>query len=127
MDKSLNILAISGSLRTRSSSNAILDAAGRLAPASVRLVIYEGLHLLPHFNGSEVAPIPVQELRDLLQAADGILLFTPEYAFGVPGSLKNAIDWVVPSGELNGKPVGLVTAATGGEKAHASMLLTLEA
>jgi NAD(P)H-dependent FMN reductase len=55
------------------------------------------------------------------------LFCTPEYAFGVPGSLKNSLDWVVSSGELTYKPVAVITAATGGEKAHASLLYTLTA
>ena len=72
----------------------------------------------------------MQELRGQLQAADGVLICTPEYAYGMPGSLKNALDWAVSSGEFYGKPVAAISAspsATGGERALASLLLTLTA
>ena len=62
--------------------------------------------------------------------ADGVIFSTPEYAFGVPGVLKNALDWVVSSGELNEKPVAAISASplySGGDKALASLLLTLTA
>ena len=72
----------------------------------------------------------VLEWRKQLASADGVLICTPEYAFGMPGSLKNALDWVVSSGELWRKPVAALSAspsALGGEKAHAALLLTLTA
>jgi chromate reductase len=53
---------------------------------------------------------------------DAVLICTPEYAFGVPGTLKNALDWTVSSGELVNKPLALITASTGGDKAHAAFL-----
>ena len=58
---------------------------------------------------------------------DGVLICSPEYAFGVPGSLKNALDWTVSSGEFVQKPLALITAATGGDKAHAALLQTFTA
>ena len=69
-------------------------------------------------------------MRKLIAEADGVVISTPEYAFGVPGVLKNALDWLVSSGELNEKPVFSISASplnTGGEKALASLLLTLTA
>jgi chromate reductase len=60
-----------------------------------------------------------------LKEADGILICTPEYAMGVPGSLKNAIDWTVSSMEFSHKPVALITASSSGQKAHYSLLETL--
>jgi chromate reductase len=65
--------------------------------------------------------------RKQLKNADAVLICTPEYAFGVPGSLKNALDWTVSSGEFVDKPVALVTASSVGTNAHASLLLTLGA
>ncbi len=90
--------------------------------------IFEGLEDIPHFNpdlDTETAPPAVASLRKLLRAADGILICTPEYAMGVPGSLKNAIDWTVSSCEFSRKPVALITASSIGEKAHESLLGTL--
>ncbi|NDC42198.1 MAG: NADPH-dependent oxidoreductase, partial [Chitinophagia bacterium] len=77
---------------------------------------------LPHFDGVPEAPSEVLQFRKMLSESDGVLLCSPEYAFGLPGTLKNAIDWTVSSGELVNKPIALITAATGGDKAHAAWL-----
>ena len=113
MSTPLRILAISGSLRAASSNTALLRAAGRLAPQHVTVALYGGLAELPTFNPDrDAAPDPaVTALRAQLQAADGVLISTPEYAHGVPGSLKNLLDWVVGSGELVDKPVALLHAS----------------
>ena len=118
----IKILAISGSLRANSSNNTILDAIEKMMPAGVDFFIYRGLGSLPQFDDPEQIPITVSVWRKHLQEADAVLICTPEYAFGVPGSLKNALDWTVGSGELVNKPLALITASTGGEKAHASFL-----
>ena len=96
-------------------------------PAWISFSIYDGLGSIPHFDDSADIPPEVMDLRKQLVDAGGIFICTPEYAFGVPGTLKNALDWTVGSGEFDGKPVALITASTGGEKAHASLLLTLKA
>jgi NAD(P)H-dependent FMN reductase len=96
-------------------------------PNNVEFTIYKELGKLPHFDGEEGHEI-VDQWRKQIQDADGILICTPEYAFGVPGSLKNALDWTVSSSTaFPDKPVALITAATGGDKAHAAFLLTLKA
>jgi len=126
------IAAISGSLRTGSSNGALLRAAARLAPEGVRVLVEEDLGKIPHFNpdldfeGAQ-PPVPVGTFRAFLSGADAVLICTPEYAHGVPGSLKNALDWIVSSGELRGKAVGLIVASPGGgEWARASLTATLE-
>lgn len=121
------ILAIPGSLRATSASNLILSAIVGMAPTGVVVERYEGIGELPHFNDPEKAPEPVLSFREKIKAADAVLICTPEYAFGVPGSLKNALDWTVSSGEFIDKPVGLITASSQGEKGHAALLLTLQA
>jgi chromate reductase len=125
----MRIIAISGSLRAGSSNGALLRAAAALAPEGMEISIWEGLGELPHFNPDlDVAEPPpvVAEFRALLRAADGILISSPEYAHGVPGSLKNALDWLVSDGELVGKPVVLLNAAPlGGEYAQPQLLETL--
>ena len=122
-----NILAISGSLRARSSNNAVIVVAEHLIKERANLILYNGLGSLPHFDDNQHPPEEVLELRKLIRESDGVLICSPEYAFGVPGSMKNALDWTVSSGEFMNKPVALITAATGGEKAHESMLYTLGA
>jgi len=130
MSGSKNILAISGSLRKGSSNHNILRFLGTIMPADFDYAIYDGLAQLPHFDpgfDNDNPPAQVTEFRELLNAADGIIICTPEYAFGVPGSLKNALDWTVSSGSLDNKKVALITASTGGQNAHAAMLLILGA
>lgn len=109
----LHILAISGSLRAGSSNTTLLRSAARLAPAGVEVTLYTGLDRLPAFNPDrdDDGDPAVADLRARLRAADGVLISTPEYAHGVPGSLKNCLDWVVGSGELVDKPIGIIHAS----------------
>src|SRR5438445_7359837 len=124
----MKIVAICGSLRARSSNLALLKAAAKIAP---EVTIYDGLASLPHFNPDDdedgaTPPPAVAELRTSLAAADGILISTPEYAHGLPGSLKNALDWLVSDGALVDKPVAILSASpTGGQFAQASLVETL--
>jgi chromate reductase, NAD(P)H dehydrogenase (quinone) len=123
----INILAIPGSLRANSSSNKILSAVMSMAPADVSIGLFDGVGNLPHFDDSDEVDPRVEEFRRKIKTADAVLICTPEYAFGVPGSLKNALDWTVASGEFIDKPVGLITASSQGEKGHAALLLILTA
>jgi chromate reductase, NAD(P)H dehydrogenase (quinone) len=129
----MKILVISGSLKLSSSNTMLVRAIVKLAPADLEFTLYDGLGDLPHFSpdiDNENAPSAVVLLRNLVQTSDGVLLCTPEYAYGMPGSLKNALDWLVSSGALMEKPVATITAAPnagGGEKAHAALRLTLTA
>jgi chromate reductase len=127
MKQTWNILAICGSLRDNSSNSILVKFLSTLMPSNVFYSIYQGLGTLPHFDDSGDGGPWVAEFRQQVSEADGIIICSPEYAFGVPGSLKNALDWTVGSGEFVNKPVVLITAATGGEKAHAALLNTLSA
>lgn len=122
-----NILAIPGSLRPASSSYAIINALVALAPGEISIDIYNDIGRLPHFDDSDPAPALVEIFRSKITTADGVLICTPEYAFGVPGSLKNALDWTVSSGNFVNKPVALITASSSGKYAHESLLLILKA
>lgn len=123
----LRILAIPGSLRSNSSSNLVLNVMKQMVPGSVSFEIYDGIGSLPHFNDATEVSDQVVHFRDKVRQADAVLICTPEYAFGIPGSLKNALDWTVSSSEFVNKPVGLVTASSQGEKGHAALLLVLTA
>ncbi len=109
----MNVLAISGSLRSRSTNTELLLAARALAPADMLIDLYSALDRLPHFN-PDVEPTtsdPVMDLKQRLHRADGLLISSPEYARGVPGSLKNALDWLVSGPEFVDKPVALLNAS----------------
>jgi NAD(P)H-dependent FMN reductase len=125
-----SILAISGSLRVRSANTEVLRAAAILAPASLRVTLYAGMGQLPHFNPdldteNAQAPVLVQELRSRVAEADGLIISSPEYAHGVPGTLKNALDWLVSGPEILYKPIGLFSASANATHAQASLAETL--
>ena len=124
----VRVLAISGSLRRVSSNTALIHAAVRLAPPTLKVSIYSRLELLPPFNpdvDTDAPPAAVQEFRAALEGCDAVLISSPEYAHGVPGVLKNALDWVVSSGEFVEKPVALVNASQRATHAWSSLLETL--
>ena len=124
----MRILAISGSLRANSSNTAALIAAARLAPPGVDVVLYDGLTTLPFFNpdlDTEAPPAAVRSFRQAVGAADDLLVSSPEYARGVAGVMKNALDWLVGSFEFPGKPVALINASPRSVHADAQMRTTL--
>jgi NAD(P)H-dependent FMN reductase len=97
--------------------------------SEISLSIYTAIDQLPHFNPDrDKIPFPesVSSFRRAIKASDGVLICTPEYAMGIPGSLKNAIDWTVSSAEFSKKPVALITASSSGQKGHAALLDVLE-
>jgi NAD(P)H-dependent FMN reductase len=121
------ILAISGSLRAASSNTTLLHAAAALAPENLEIVVYGGLANLPQFNPDldNDAPAAVRDFRSQLDKSAGVIISSPEYAHGVPGALKNALDWLVASGELCEKPVALFSASPRATFAQASLTVTL--
>ena len=124
----MNILAICGSLRAVSSNKTLLRAAARLAPKGVTITLYEGLGDLPHYNPDleENPPDTVRAFRALVRDAAGLLIASPEYMHGVPGSMKNALDWLVGGGDdFVGKPVVLLNASPRATRAQESLKDTL--
>ncbi|MDQ2804585.1 MAG: NAD(P)H-dependent oxidoreductase [Pseudomonadota bacterium] len=122
------ILAISGSLRRGSINSAVLTAAVLLAPQDMLIEIYRGLGDLPLFNPDlegSVFPAAVAEFRRLVASSDGLLICSPEYARGVAGAMKNALDWLVSATEFPGKPTAVVNASQRSTDADAHLRLTL--
>jgi chromate reductase len=119
----MRILAISGSLRAASSNTALLRSVANAMRAHAEMSLFAGLGTLPAFNPDcdESAPASVASFRAMVAAADCVALSTPEYAHGIPGVLKNALDWLVGSGELYRKPVALLHVSDRGEYAQASL------
>lgn len=122
--RSCRVLAISGSLRAKSVNAAILLAVQSLAPAGLELTLYRGLGDLPHFNPDldiEPPPPAVAAWREAVRRADALLLCTPEYAHGLPGSFKNALDWLVSFEGFINKPVALINPKAEDSHAQASL------
>ncbi|MFC4103268.1 NADPH-dependent FMN reductase [Paenibacillus xanthanilyticus] len=132
--RTMVVLGISGSLRMQSSNTRLLSSIGSMMPPGTEFRMYQGLATLPHFSpdldGDEAQlDEAVREWREELRAADACVICTPEYARGVPGSLKNALDWVVSSGEFMHKPTAVLSASPhpdGGSTALHSLTLTLQ-
>jgi chromate reductase len=126
----MRLLAISGSLRRASSNTAALEALAKLAPEGVKVLVYRDLATVPPFNPDDDVedlpkPEPVERLRALVGASDALIIAAPEYAHGVPGVLKNALDWLVASENFAGKPVALINASPRAFHAQASLRETL--
>jgi chromate reductase, NAD(P)H dehydrogenase (quinone) len=113
----MRIVALSGSLQERSSNTALLDTARSVAPDDITVVISDAVRRVPLFNpdlDQSPRPVAVERFRREVGAADAILIASPEYAFGVPGALKNALDWLVGSGDLYAKPVAIIAGSPRG-------------
>lgn len=119
----LHVIALSGSLRAASVNTALLRTAAVLAPPGIVVTVYDEVGALPHFNpDQESLPLPVvARWQTLLRGCDAILIACPEYAHGVPGSLKNALDWVVGTTGLEGKPVALLNSSPRASHAQAAL------
>ena len=132
MTKPCRVLLISGSLRRMSTNTAVLRTAQAVAPDGVEAVLCDGVRTLPHFDpDDDVDPLPppVAELRGAVRAADALLFSTPEYAGALPGSFKNALDWMIGDdkrGSIYEKPVAWINASPrGAVHAHESLRLVL--
>ncbi len=114
----MRILGIAGSLRRGSHNRRLLRAAGDALPPGAELVEWEGLAGLPVFD-EDLETTPPEAVEDFLaevEAADALLIATPEYNASVPGGLKNALDWAsrpFPENVLRNKPSAVIGASTG--------------
>jgi len=119
MLSAVRILGVCGSLQAESANLALLRTAAASAPDGVDVVLYDGLRQLPHFDPDTEAsgePPSVRDWRQALADSDAVLVASPEYGHSLPGALKNAIDWVIGSGELERKVVAITAAVPGAER-----------
>lgn len=118
-DKALNVISICGSLRKGSYNRMVMNALPGLAPEGMAIKEAPPFNEFPLYNAdiqnSTGFPGAVNTLADAIRSADGVIIVTPEYNFGIPGPLKNAIDWVsrLPNQPFAGKPVALQSASPG--------------
>jgi chromate reductase len=115
----MRIAGIAGSLREGSLNKGLLRAAVELAPAGMEIIVYTRLDDIPPYNDDVFTkgdPEPVADLKTFIGGSDALLISTPEYNYGVPGVLKNAIDWASrPAGKspLNRKPAAIMGCSPG--------------
>jgi chromate reductase, NAD(P)H dehydrogenase (quinone) len=114
--KPITLLAFCGSLRQKSHNRSLLEAVKTLLPEGMSLEIYD-IKDIPLYNADTEAigtPPPVLDFKAKIQAADGIIIATPEYNYSIPGGLKNALDWIsrVPN-PISGKQVVIMGASSG--------------
>jgi chromate reductase, NAD(P)H dehydrogenase (quinone) len=115
----MRILGVCGSLQAKSSNLSLLHMARSMVPEGVEFVLYDGIRDLPHFNPdieASCVPPAVADWRRAIATSDALLIASPEYGHSLPGSLKNAIDWVIGSGELERKVTGVTAATPGPER-----------
>jgi NAD(P)H-dependent FMN reductase len=127
---SRRILAVSGSLRAKSINTAVLQAMQSMAPPDLTVILHPGLGDLPHFNPDlDLAspPAAVAAWRDAVDSASAMVICTPEYAHGIPGTLKNALDWLVSHELFLNKPVAVLNARPEAGYAQASLREILSA
>ena len=125
----MRILAISGSLRAASSNTSTLMAISVLAPPGTTVALYQGIGTLPHFNpdlDTDQPPHSVYGWRRDVGLSDGLLFCSPEYAHGIAGSLKNALDWLVSSPEFQNKPFAIINASPRSTHANAQLIEVLK-
>lgn len=127
----MKLLALSASLRRESTNGLLLSAAAALAPDCSFDFFGSELAAIPAFSPDRdyegaIPPPAVADFRRRIAGADGVLISSPEYAHGVPGAFKNALDWIVSSGEFTDKPTLLWMASpSGAENARAALVPTL--
>jgi chromate reductase len=114
----VRIAGIPGSVRSDSHNARLVRAAGELLPEDVDYVVWGGLKAIPAFDQDEeeTPPASVEDLKQAIAEADGVLFSTPEYNSSIPGALKNALDWAsrpLATSPLRNKPVAVVGASTG--------------
>ena len=122
----IRLLALCGSLRIESQNRRALLAACEWTPGNCQIALWDGLADLPMFSpdlDSEGAPAPaeVEAFRREVGAAHGLLIACPEYAHGVPGAFKNALDWLVADTAFPGKPIALLNVAPRAVHAQAQL------
>ena len=125
----MRILGLSGSLRAASSNTAVLQGMLTLDLPNLEFELFSQLSELSHFNPDldvEPEPSPVQNFRSELRRVQAVVISTPAYAHSLPGPLKNAIDWIVRSGELYEKPVAIVNPSPRSAYAQAALLRFFE-
>ena len=124
----MKVLAISGSLRVDSINSALLRAAARLSPPNMEVRLFRSVGELPLFNPDLESKMPTQvsAFHSEVAASDALLIASPEYAHGVTGTIKNALDWLVSFEPFIHKPVAVINASPRAHHADEALRETLK-
>lgn len=128
MHQKKKVLAIIGSASRASSNLSLVHCIAELGAGLFEMEIFEALSSLPHFDprlSLEGTPPAILHVRERIDAADGVLISTPEYVFSIPSGLKNLIEWCVSTLVFSQKPMALVTASASGQKGHEELQLIM--
>ena len=126
--KRKKILAISGSIRLKSTNTYLLEWISKLSHNQFDIELFSQIDQLSHFNpdlDNENVPDLIAEFRSQIDKANGVIICTPEYVFSLPGALKNALEWTVSTTVFSDKPVALITASGLGDKASEQLALIM--
>lgn len=124
-----NIFVINGSASDNSSNQKLIDNFVEQTKDVFHVTVFNELKSLPHFDPSlsvEHTPQVIIDLRSRIEAADGIVICTPEYVFSIPSGLKNAIEWCIATTVFTDKPTGIITASAHGQKGHEELQLIMQ-
>jgi NAD(P)H-dependent FMN reductase len=124
----MNILAISGSLRAASINSAFCRATARVAQEPLQICVFTGVGDLPLFNPDleSTPPSSVLEFRAAVGRANALVIASPEYAHGISGAMKNALDWLVSFEGFIHKPVAVINTSPRAQHAYASLIEILQ-
>jgi chromate reductase, NAD(P)H dehydrogenase (quinone) len=124
----MNVLAIPGSLRASSINAAFCRCVAQRAPAPMSVTVYSALGDIPPYNAEREAslPGPVQDFRSAIRRADALLIASPEYAHGISGVMKNALDWLVSYEGTVHKPIALINTSPRAHHAYDSLREVLQ-
>ncbi|GAB3694533.1 hypothetical protein GCM10027592_15560 [Spirosoma flavus] len=123
------VFAIIGSASKNSSNLKLVNRIADVAKDDLDMLIFDRLSELPPFNPEQSitnVPEAIIQFRAAIQAADGLIICTPEYIFSIPSGLKNAIEWCVASTVFSGKPTGLITASASGQMGHEELKMIMK-
>src|SRR3954453_3278914 len=124
-----NLFVIIGSASQKSANQKLVEIFAELTKEVFELTVFNDLKTLPHFDPElsiHTPPKIIEEFRDNIRRADGLLICTPEYVFSIPSGLKNAIEWCVSTTVFSDKPIGLITASASGQKGHEELQLIMK-
>lgn len=123
------VFAIVGSASRDSSNEKLVEHLVRMTRNDFDVTVFNELKALPHFDPEQSLDFPppiIEEFRESIDRADGVIICTSEYVFSIPSGLKNAIEWCVACTVFSDKPVGLLTASAQGEKGHEELQLLMK-